>query len=549
MGCIFCNNSKDVDEVEAHKSCKISDGHPCIPCQQYIELETQILAAQKTIAKMMLRQNELRTEINRYHDPLLRCFPPEILSTIFTSFTEQYGMDHLKETNWQSINRCPPLVLGAVCRDWRRVAWSSPQLWTHIKISLTDADDWNCTEIVQECLRRSGQLPLFIKMTCIPLNAEVGLDPEGVFLGLISVINQHSDQWEDLRLYCSPEIFPFIRGNSYGVPMLRRLALGLPDPWDPSEDIECNLFDITGSVKPQPLYVETYGISFESLDINWSQVTEVHFDTVICLNECIELLRQAPQLVNCAFLNVSDSRRVGYTFSTNNVPFVHHKLQSLVIGGYGGDKLVWFLGFFIFPNLGDLCLDEGCTNLDLDWFTDLITRSSCRLVSLSLVDLQCPYEKLLRLLRKTPFLRKLDLTYCVIIDRHPSEIFRLLADTSTSDASDGSQLESPFLPNVQFLQYYSDCHTWDASFWALIPGALGRWDIHDPQSRRLKEVYINIWEIHEETQRICVDRDVMLRLVEALQSGIKLNLKCNNHDILKPSIAHHQITIQSDRAV
>lgn len=56
--------------------------------------------------------------------------PFEVISYIFAlSLPRRFGA----YSDFESA----PLILGAVCRMWRDIAWSTPQLWNRIKIHLT----------------------------------------------------------------------------------------------------------------------------------------------------------------------------------------------------------------------------------------------------------------------------------------------------------------------------------------------------------------------------------------------------------------------------
>ncbi|PPQ88038.1 hypothetical protein CVT25_000848 [Psilocybe cyanescens] len=105
-------------EVKAYQSCDISDGEPC---QQSIKLEAQIVAAEgPALDNLLILKRNLRTAINRHHDPIARRLPPELTSRVFEIYSEEnkaYG-------DWKRPSYRPfsAFVLGAVCQTWRHIA-------------------------------------------------------------------------------------------------------------------------------------------------------------------------------------------------------------------------------------------------------------------------------------------------------------------------------------------------------------------------------------------------------------------------------------------
>jgi len=59
-----------------------------------------------------------------------------------------------------------PLILGAVCRSWREVAWDLPKLWSYIGLVIS-LDSWEIQlDLVDEWLARSKKTPLCISVHC-----------------------------------------------------------------------------------------------------------------------------------------------------------------------------------------------------------------------------------------------------------------------------------------------------------------------------------------------------------------------------------------------
>lgn len=74
--------------------------------------------------------------------------PPEVLSTVFEIYnTDVWTAYYLESSSWIRILH--------VCRMWREVAFSTPQLWTRIESASLD--------LVECSITHSGSLPLDVK--------------------------------------------------------------------------------------------------------------------------------------------------------------------------------------------------------------------------------------------------------------------------------------------------------------------------------------------------------------------------------------------------
>ncbi|PPQ83937.1 hypothetical protein CVT25_000690 [Psilocybe cyanescens] len=98
-------------EVKAYEGCDILDGGPCLPCQQSIKLEAQIVAAKgPALDNLLILKRNLRTEINDHHDPITRRLPPELTSRVFEIYSEESNVRDWEISQYQVFK---PLVLGA----------------------------------------------------------------------------------------------------------------------------------------------------------------------------------------------------------------------------------------------------------------------------------------------------------------------------------------------------------------------------------------------------------------------------------------------------
>lgn len=101
-----------------------------------------------------------------------------------------------------------PILLGSICRLWRQVARSSPELWTYVLIRTPDSRIKSHREVLRTFLESSGNLDL-----------DVAIVP-GRFTSLFSITSYYFDDiTPHLSRICT--LFAFIRGSNLGVIPLR----------------------------------------------------------------------------------------------------------------------------------------------------------------------------------------------------------------------------------------------------------------------------------------------------------------------------------------
>ncbi|KAJ7882301.1 hypothetical protein B0H13DRAFT_1629544, partial [Mycena leptocephala] len=86
------------------------------------DIEARILELERSLAALRLQKTVVQERLDSYKYPVLR-LPNEIVSEIFTHFLPIYPL-------------CPPVagllsptVLTHICRKWREIALTTPDLW------------------------------------------------------------------------------------------------------------------------------------------------------------------------------------------------------------------------------------------------------------------------------------------------------------------------------------------------------------------------------------------------------------------------------------
>ncbi|KIM42471.1 hypothetical protein M413DRAFT_27218 [Hebeloma cylindrosporum] len=239
--CNQCNKNRAL-----RPECCALDGKPCIACTEDIKLENKIKEHEKLIEKIHVKRRALRTVMNRNHDHLLHKLPPEIASQIFIQYAYSQPSTSHKEYS--------PFTLGAVCQEWRRLAWATPELWCSLAIE-NDYDD--LPQLVAEWLERSGSLPLTIVLDTSRISSHK-VDE------LTAILNKHSARWYDVHFALPASHLHRLCGSSQGN-IVRRLVLKEPTA-PPSNSY--SIFSMNH--KPSPMYLKLIKLPLAYVDIIWN---------------------------------------------------------------------------------------------------------------------------------------------------------------------------------------------------------------------------------------------------------------------------------------
>ncbi|KAJ6524560.1 hypothetical protein B0H19DRAFT_1276512 [Mycena capillaripes] len=158
--------------------------------------------------------------------------PPEILSEIFIECIPPYPA--------VPASTLAPLLLGAICRDWREIALSTPGIWSSFILSV-DLVKTTDDRLFETWLSRGGNWPLTMVVNCC-VSSRL---PGGHTLpdSFISALSRSSSRWHDVNLILPLADFYRLQANE-GLPLLRRLAIkvALHNPSTESTLPSLNLF-------------------------------------------------------------------------------------------------------------------------------------------------------------------------------------------------------------------------------------------------------------------------------------------------------------------
>ncbi|KAF8903743.1 hypothetical protein CPB84DRAFT_726745 [Gymnopilus junonius] len=352
------------DAPEPQNRCTCPDGGPCNACAEITEVELQLPPSPSKLDIEKL--GDLGTTLNRAHDPFILRAPIEIASAIFEwclpSLEPKSESDVLPRRFRQAV--VAPLLLGKICSDWRRIAWSTPTLWTRIAFPFNPHLSWE-PDFIREWLVRSGGLPLTI---CVYQHWR-SLEPNrSLTNALFDALNQYCARWETLDIdQVPPALYAQLCRSSSSTTMLRSLSI-----YNDCNDDQESTFAIPNAT-PDKVFVRK--LRFNSVHIAWDNVTFVDMEE-LRVQECFKLLSQAPKLQT---LRVGI--RPGGVLPSSYNQLIHNELKDLYIYEFNDALLNIFFDRVIFPALLDLAIGPEDFQIQIDYekLWSLFKRSGCQI--------------------------------------------------------------------------------------------------------------------------------------------------------------------------
>ncbi|PPQ99266.1 hypothetical protein CVT24_009311 [Panaeolus cyanescens] len=176
----------------------------------------------------------------------IRRIPYDILQAIFTwhlptpctSLPQAYIPTEQLAWSW---------TLSQVCRTWRHVALSTPQLWNHLpRLTLQRFDPSG------DCRRRQERLEFMIKYADeLPLH--LFIDSETLQISssqrpLLELLVQHAERWGTVVIIGNTSFLTSIVGVKGRLNQLHRLSLFLSSP-PPASDIDYDIFSVAPNLQ------------------------------------------------------------------------------------------------------------------------------------------------------------------------------------------------------------------------------------------------------------------------------------------------------------
>ena len=364
---------------------------------------------------------------NWLHSPILRYLPPEIISVVFTltlpdvSFFRYFltKNDSRSKKDWTTT----PFILGAVCKDWREITWTTPVLWSSIIVHLTKYTIKTRSSLVRDWLSRSGQLPLSICISFGPMQ-RLSREVTEETISLAEIINQYSARWYHFDLSSPAHVARYFRAKELHAPILESFRLDSGDP---------NIHFVTC---PRVQKVHLMNGRYNSF--SWNNVTHISVESMF-LEDCLRILRNAPLLVHAELKHVHWAK----------LPpsgRIITPLKSLKVGGM--DHFSLFLHITC-PALDELILDWRTSFQFIEDFIVPFLAGSSQLRCLTILH-HTRDSRFIDILRAVPSLTKLVLLSPLIPGVVAENILNILGIILSSQSNSS---QPSFLPNLETFDY------------------------------------------------------------------------------------------------
>lgn len=215
--------------------------------------------------------------------PVQRC-PPEILSEIFLfCLANSFEMEVCSDES-------APLLLGQICSHWRKVAVSTPRLWTSMSFGILLRNSASETELAKVWLMRAYKCPLSIKF------GDYATSTESNSSSVIDLLVSTCDRWQDLHLSLPSHMadsFSPVRGR-----LFRLKSLSIRQSW---ADSLCRWSALGEAPQLRNLCLDDPRNITNILDLPWHQLK------TLCLrnfrvNRALEVLQKCPNLAQCEII-------------------------------------------------------------------------------------------------------------------------------------------------------------------------------------------------------------------------------------------------------
>jgi hypothetical protein len=364
---------KSLPQEYSAKQCSKSTtpGRFCDPCMQLKAADAKLYAHFEEMNKLLKIQAEAKERVNQHHD-LLSHLPVEISSHIFAIYTEEVN----SEFNPLSlrVKHGGPLLLGAVSKFWRQVAFSTPHLWNTVNIHILPNDNLRTkAELTKEWLARSRGLPLHLSLGCPTWEVvELGLNR---LIPLFNELQHVSRRWRMLFLAISARLYPTFLGKVICASTLETLKLT-----HPSEEQAYFLLPHTPLLKDLDIAVS---VPFRWICINWSGLTTiVAYD--ILIGEYFDILQLSEGLESFRLNGIMGNQE--YRLPTT--PLTHSALRELYLetnDDVDSSELVTMLDLVTFPSLKKFGYNSGSrTSFPNSAIPSIFNRSRCQLTHFDL---------------------------------------------------------------------------------------------------------------------------------------------------------------------
>jgi hypothetical protein len=475
----------------------------CDPWDELDELDA-------LLERLRLKRYDLKRKINGLHSPIIRKLPPDVTSTIFEFCLPDFANFQLSP--YTKEDHSIPLSLGTICSYWREIAWSTPSLWSSLVVLVPTKHV--ATDIVQEWLARSGQLPLSIR-----IYSDSGL--RKAVSALANIINQYSARWSDLDLHIPQNYYQLFHATDNHAPILKSIRFHCY----PNANTMSLNFHLTC---PRLERASLSNFPTNGTNIQWDNLTHLTLHSNPIFDSCL-ILRKTPRLVFC--------RVSGYCSPFSISPLVLTSLRSLELC-LNSSSVDDFLDNLIAPHLEEFILPRYYVP-SMAVITSFLRRSACSLRSFSVMFSIFPtYHKgFMNILQSMPSLNMLSIISLTtfklvpgdaIHDEYDPRNISQLVDKVLSSQS--TSIEQGFLPNLEILEYTGELYPRPGNcddLYSLPPLADNA--VHGP----FHLLKLNLYPATR------IPKNMISYLSNLVERGVTVNVLSDSEDILQSSIDYY----------
>ncbi|KAF8903346.1 hypothetical protein CPB84DRAFT_1823982 [Gymnopilus junonius] len=370
-------------------------GHARFPTANLV---THISNAKSALEDLLIQRQELKGSVNQFHSSVFHV-PLEVTTYIFQLYIDDQEVPDDPPAHIPKFRKPSPLILGAVCHSWHRIALSIPRLWTNISIQLCEEKAEGQSQLVCDWLKRSGEFPVSIELSSILSGYDHTVGdkfpdelPTLPFLPMINAINECSHRWKRLACIKLPPAFcNLLCGNLQGTPLLDSLTIQDAPSYG---EIKFHL----KAGKPSPKTIGISDLYLCSFDVDFSRVTTI-IAGGITFSDILDVIRSAPLLKTCTWVDGYDFE---YFEPSGQIPFVHSELETFSLETSLHEDCLRLLDYLTLPALQSLSCDfygEDCPTTSLKSFLE---RSCCRLLAVKLSGIAMKKDELVDLVQLLP---------------------------------------------------------------------------------------------------------------------------------------------------
>ncbi|KAJ7178371.1 hypothetical protein C8R43DRAFT_455689 [Mycena crocata] len=389
------------------------------------------------------------------------------------------------------VHLSAPLILLQVCRAWRTVALSLPDLWTSLSVVVHSGRAFPPLNVASKWLQRSGDLPLEL-LLCQTNESEGNQD---IADDMLALYMRYLTRWRDVRLdIANPTYGRSLQPSAdLHAPLLETFHLTTCWRLTPNEEI---MQDLLKMLEVAPM-LSSFSVSrLSDLDvapnntvaIPWTQLTRLDLGFIPSVSACLSIMSGCPKLESC---NLIVDPQEG---PLPTVAIVLPALTSLELHIRAGE-LAALLDCAIFPALKNFTLYvQDAYDNHAHWpqtsFVDFLTRSKCNLSRLEVHDtgvqptqfIECLQHESVRGIAELVVHDNRDWTWDPVIT---PQLVQLL--TVAPDASDASGC---FLPALSTLNLGKGC--WTCPNGLLSDMIESRWRTMARSLARLERVHLDL---------------------------------------------------------